>query len=237
MQQPDAQQNETGHPDATASPSTHGQESRKEHHLKITPRWASTIGALVFGLLYLFLPEDVTVGPNWLPLLLEGILLFPLVFSWLSRRHLSHRVVRLLTLGVLAIVTAALGSGILLMSVRIASLQHAVSLLVITGVFWLANILVFALWYWEIDGGGPARRQQAGYQAADFMFPEQANSKGGTWVPRYFDYLFLAFNTATAFSPTATTPITPQSKVLMMTESMISLLIIALLAARAVNII
>ena len=70
-----------------------------------------------------------------------------------------------------------------------------------------------------------------------FVFPEQANSKGGTWVPRYLDYLFLAFNTATAFSPTATTPITHQSKVLMMTESIISLLIIALLAARAVNII
>jgi hypothetical protein len=191
----------------------------------------------VFGFLYLFLPEKVTIGPDWLPLLLEAILLFPLVSSWLTRRHLSHRVVRLLALGVLAIVTAALGSSILLMSVRMASLQYAANLLSITGVLWLANILVFALWYWEIDGGGPARRQQEGYQAADFLFPEQANNTGGTWIPAFLDYLFLAFTTATGLSPANTIPITHQAKVLMMTEAMISLLIIVLLAARAVNII
>lgn len=235
MQEQDTQQSETEHASGTTSSSA--LSTSRPHHLKITPRWASTIGALVFGVLYVFLPEQVTVGPNWLPLLLEAILLFPQVVSWLSHHHLSQRVERLLALGVLAIVTTALGSGILLMSVKIASLQHATNLLLISGVFWLANILVFALWYWEIDGGGPAKRQQAGYQAADFMFPEQANSKGGTWVPHYLDYLFLAFNTATAFSPSDTTPITHQSKVLMMTESLISLLIIALLAARAVNII
>jgi hypothetical protein len=103
-------------------------------------------------------------------------------------------------------------------------------------VLWSVNILVFALWYWEIDGGGPAKRHQSGHQAADFMFPQQVNGNDGSWAPHFLDYLFVAFTGATALSPTDTFPLTRPAKTLMMIEALLSLTVIGLLAARAVNI-
>ncbi len=101
---------------------------------------------------------------------------------------------------------------------------------------WGFNILVFALWYWEIDGGGPYKRHLAGHQATDFMFPQQADGNKTGWVSHFFDYLFLAFTGATALSPADTYPLTPLAKALMMMEAVLSMTIIVLLAARAVNI-
>jgi uncharacterized membrane protein len=96
------------------------------------------------------------------------------------------------------------------------------------------NILVFALWYWDTDGGGPRKRHETGHRAADLMFPQQAN--GESWTPQFFDYLFLAFTAATAFSPTDTYPLTTKAKLLMMIQSILSLIIVALLVSRVANI-
>ena len=101
---------------------------------------------------------------------------------------------------------------------------------------WITNILVFALWYWEFDGGGPHKRHKSGHQAADFMFPQQADGNKTGWVPEFVDYLFVAFTGATALSPADTLPLSRPAKLLMVTEAMLSLIIIVLLAARAVNI-
>jgi uncharacterized membrane protein len=103
---------------------------------------------------------------------------------------------------------------------------------------WVANVLTFAVWYWEIDGGGPARRHRAAHEPTDFLFPQVAAAdpelaKG--WSPRFVDYVFLAFNTSTAFSPTDTLVLSRRAKALMMIQSLISLLVIAVLAARAIN--
>jgi len=109
---------------------------------------------------------------------------------------------------------------------------------------WLTNILVFALWYWRLDAGGPHKRdERPGHTEGAFLFPQMTMSKDALrqtgqrlWSPNFIDYLFLAFNTSTAFSPTDVPVLARWAKVLMMMQSLLSLLIIALLAARAVNI-
>jgi uncharacterized membrane protein len=123
-----------------------------------------------------------------------------------------------------------------LLIITLAIDKNAVTLLREATVLWCINILVFALWYWELDGGGPLERHQCGHQAADFLFPQQANGNPQQWVPHFLDYLFLAFTTATAFSPTDTMPLTRTAKASMMIEAILALTILVLLAARAVNI-
>jgi uncharacterized membrane protein len=95
---------------------------------------------------------------------------------------------------------------------------------------WLTNVLTFALLYWEVDGGGPERRLRDPAGRRDFAFP------GDLKTPRYAEYLFLAFNTATAFSPTDTMPLTTRVRMMMMVESAVSLMALAIVAARAINI-
>jgi hypothetical protein len=98
--------------------------------------------------------------------------------------------------------------------------------------------LVFALWYWELDRGGPRHRLIASTRGADFLFPQMVTPACATtgWMPRFVDYFYVAFTNATAFSPTDTMPLTPVAKMLMAVQSLTSLLTVALVAARAVNI-
>jgi len=104
------------------------------------------------------------------------------------------------------------------------------------GILWVFNILVFALWYFEIDGGGPLKRHLAEPKATDFLFPQYAPGSNSNWKPQFLDYVFLAFNSSTALSPADTQPLTKKAKVLMMIQAVFSLVVIVLLAARAVNI-
>ena len=120
--------------------------------------------------------------------------------------------------------------------ITLSNNKHPTALLQSSVLLWVFNILVFALWYWEIDGGRPVKRHLAGHQAADFMFPQQAGGNDGSWAPHFLDYLFVAFTGATALSPTDTYPLTRPAKALMMMEAMLSVAIIVLLVARAVNI-
>jgi uncharacterized membrane protein len=109
---------------------------------------------------------------------------------------------------------------------------------------WVSNVLVFALWYWRLDGGGPhGRDARPGHTAGAFLFPQMttegmdaALAEGQRWSPRFIDYLFIAFNTSTAFSPTDVPVLSRWAKALTMTQSLISLTIVVVLAARAVNI-
>ena len=78
------------------------------------------------------------------------------------------------------------------------------------------NVLMFALWYWEIDGGGPEQRRESDHQAADFLFPQQMVGLDENWAPHFFDYLYVAFTGSTAFSPTDTMPLSHRAKFLMM---------------------
>jgi hypothetical protein len=135
----------------------------------------------------------------------------------------------------LGLSTVALIVGVVLFILSLPVERHATTLLRTAVVLWCFNILVFALWYWELDGGGPLQRQLSGHQAADFLFSQQAN--GQQWAPHFFDYLFVAFTSATAFSPSDTMPLTRTAKGLMTIEAVLSFTVIVFLVARAVNII
>src|SRR5579884_2150349 len=227
--------NETRPPQQTAS----NISQQPPQKASMAPRWAAAIGALALGILYAALPERVTVGPSWLPLAIEIVLLLPLCIAWFMGRPLSHATTRIFSLILLSIVTLALIIGIALMILTLPgrTQTQATNLLREAGLLWLSNILVFSLWYWEVDGGGPRKRHQKGHRAADLMFPQQtADFKGGDWAPHFLDYVFVAFTSATALSPTDTYPLTRKAKFLMMIESLLSLVVIILLAARAVNI-
>jgi hypothetical protein len=156
------------------------------------------------------------------------------------------RLGRTLSLLILGVVTAAeaLGTGVLVLSLltaphRMSDMPHTIALALLrdAALIWLVNILTFSLWYWELDGGGPGQRHHVGYHNADFGFPQAASmtSANAPWLPHYIDYLFLAFNTSTAFSPTDTLVLSARAKLLMMTQALISLTVLAIIAARAIN--
>ncbi len=207
-----------------------------DRHNDRAPRWAAVIGTLAIGFLYLALPQELTFGPSWLLLALEIVLLLPLLYSWTTHRPLPHVTIRILTLAILGVVTLGLAGSIALLIYTLPGNKQASVLLRSAGLLWCSNILVFALWYWEIDGGGPHKRRLSGHKAADLMFPQQVDGNTTGWIATFIDYLFVAFTGATALSPTDTYPLTPRAKMLMMVEAIFSLIIIVLLAARAVNI-
>ena len=197
-----------------------------------------TVAAFAIGVAFLGLPDELTVGANWLALAISAAVLLPLLLTEFVH-PLNHRIARLLRTSLQIVLTAALLSsvGLLVTHLGDSNLQNAIGaggLLRAGALLWISNILIFSVWYWELDGDGPMHRHQRGHTAADFLFPQQAT--GRPFAPGFVDYLFLAFCFATALSPADTAPLTRRAKLLMMAEALISIAIIALLVARSVNI-
>ncbi len=207
---------------------------RAPHLAGRLPKWGLSIGVLLIGVIYYLLPDELTIGPGWVLLVIEIVLLTPLWIFWATGRALSIRITRRTSLLLLGIVTLALAIGVLFLIQDLSAFKSGIKLLRTAGLLWAFNVLVFALWYWDTDGGGPSKRHAAGHKAVDLMFPQQAN--GQSWMPDFFDYLFVAFTTATAFSPTDTYPLTQRAKLLMMIESIISLMLVAIVVSRVANI-
>jgi uncharacterized RDD family membrane protein YckC len=201
----------------------------------VASRWAALISTVAIGLFYFALPERLTFGPSWLLLAVEAVVILPLLLIRRSNHPLAPKTIRILALVLLGAVTAGLACSVALLILNLSA-EKGSSLLRDAALLWITNILVFALWYWEIDGGGPLKRHHSGHKAADFMFPQQVDGNTSGWAPHFVDYLFLAFTGATALSPADTYPLTRPAKLLMMIEAVLSMTIIVLLAARAVNI-
>ncbi len=216
----------------------HTKDETSAHHYRtmLIQRVVAALVAVLIGVLFLALPGFLTIGPTWLLLVVEGILFLPLLFFGYTKRLLSRRGIRILTLTMLGVATAALASGIVLLIKSLPGNSNAPLLLRSAALLWCSNVLVFSLWYWEIDGGGPLKRHLMGHKAADFMFPQQTDGNTNNWMPHFLDYLFVAFTGATALSPADTFPLTRIAKGLMVIEAVFSMVIIVLLAARAVNI-
>ncbi|MBA2395746.1 MAG: DUF1345 domain-containing protein [Ktedonobacteraceae bacterium] len=204
----------------------------------MAPRWAAILGLIAFGLLYNALPDNVTIGPNWLPLVLEVLLIVPILVSGITKRPLRQEITRALIIISLATITTALIGGVILFVVTIPNkgTNDAKVLLHTAILLWVSNILVFALWYWEVDGGGPKKRHEHKHEAADFMFPQQADGNNGRWAPHFLDYLFVAFTGATALSPADTYPLTRRAKGLMIVEALNAMVILTIIIGRIVNI-
>ena len=188
------------------------------HHVHRTrhvrePRWPASLAVLVALSLYVTLPERLTLGPNWVFPLLAILLLAPLSFVAPHRHGQEPGWQRAIAIGLIALINAAnVGSLVLL----IYALLHGTKaegpqLLVAAIELWLTNVIVFALWYWEMDRGGPGARLRAADGAdlsedPSFLFPQMLNpeltnsTKAGIWRPGFVDYLYVAFTNATAFS-------------------------------------
>ncbi|HYL46871.1 MAG TPA: hypothetical protein VEU52_07575 [Candidatus Limnocylindrales bacterium] len=203
------------------------------------PRWPALLTMMAAGVLHWALPERLSVGPGWLLLAIIFMLLVGIAVSY---RRGDHGITRVLTLVANALLTLALIASLLLLIRGLPlHLESPKELFRAACVLWITNIIVFALWYWKLDAGGPLARDRArGNLSSAFLFPQMTRlpgtATGPAWSPQFLDYLFLAFNTSTAFSPTDTSVLTRWAKVGMMLQALISLLIVALLAGRAVNI-
>jgi hypothetical protein len=206
------------------------------------PRWPAIVALLAVGALYYALPSELTVGPDWLVLVILVGLMAPAIL--LSRGE-HWRVTQ--TLGYLAsgVVTVSLIASLALLVERLpAKTESPLQLLISAGALWIANLLVFASWYWRLDAGGPFQRDlRRSHTDGAFLFPQMTldpelrrEMGEDEWSPGFVDYLFLAFNTSTAFSPTDVPVLSRWAKGLMMIQATISLAAVALLAARAVNI-
>ena len=212
------------------------------HQYDSEPRWPAVIAILAVGGLYMALPDSLTFGPNWLFPSLVLALLIPTNISYHTGRHRLNAILGFAVDGVLTV--GLIISVTLLVDALPAGKEAPQQLLLSAASLWITNILVFALWYWRLDAGGPYQRdKRPGHSEGAFLFPQMTMSKQALreagqpdWSPNFVDYLFLAFNTSTAFSPTDVLVLARWAKILMMLQSLLSLLIIALLAARAVNI-
>ena len=199
------------------------------------PRWPAAVALLAVGALYAVLSEGLTIGPRAFLLAFVAVLLVPLTTAHLRG---SHLLARRISFGVIGFVTVAVVvSTVLLVSSALGAGTSAPALLSAAVLLWIINVATFSVWYWETDGGGPAQRCREGHRREDFLFP-QMNLGGGVargWSPGFLDYLFLAFNASTAFSPTDTAVLSRRAKVLMMMQALLSLVILAVLVSRAIN--
>ena len=199
------------------------------------PRWPAAVALLIVGALYAVISGTLTFGPRAFLLALVAVLLVPLLSAHQQGRH---RLARLLGLGLVSVVTVAVVVSVfLLISSLLSGQTPPQKLLLDAALLWVINVVKFAVWYWEIDGGGPAQRHQEGHVSEDFLFPQGnlGDKIARAWSPGFLDYLFLAFNTSTAFSPTDTAVLSQRAKLLTMLQALLSLVIIAVLAARAIN--
>jgi hypothetical protein len=199
------------------------------------PRWPASIAILAIGVLYFIVPARVRIGPPWLVLAIGAVAALALFILRRLGMYLVTRKVAVLLTGILTLAVSI--SAIFLVTRLPGGREPASHLLREAALIWALNVLVFALWYWEIDGGGPHKRQRGHHASADFVFPQMAldDEESMNWSPDFLDYLFLAFNTSTAFSPTDTLVLSRVAKVLMMYQAAISLIIISVLIARGIN--
>ena len=188
----------------------------------------------------LSLPERLTAGPSWLVPSLEGALLIGLAFASPKQLEHAHQHRRRTAMALVAFVSAA--NVYSLAALTHYLLHHHVSNgreLVVSGtLIWLTNFLIFGLWYWELDRGGPGPRAEGQDGRPDFLFPQMQDDtiEPLDWRPRILDYLYVSLTNATAFSPTDTMPLTPMAKTVMGVQSVVSLVTVGLIVSRAVNI-
>ncbi len=206
------------------------------------PRWPAVLALLATGGLNLALPTSLSVGPDWLLLVLVAGLLVPISIALRRNMDTLYQVLAYVLLGLVTLDMAwSLG---LLVAALPTHKESPQALLTSAAYIWVTNILVFASWYWRLDAGGPhARELREAHIDGAFLFPQmtldadmKARMGEQHWNPGFMDYLFIAFNTSTAFSPTDCPVLSRWAKALMMVQALISFATVALLAARAVNI-
>jgi hypothetical protein len=220
-------------------------EAREGHgsaQIVAESRWPMAAAVVAAIVLTILLPKNHRALPEGVVPLLEGVLLLALIAGdpgAIDRRSRQLRAISIALVSVL--VLSALWATVRLIDVLITGgpqTNSASDLLEAGTIVWTGNILAFALLYWELDSGGSAARAHTSRSVVDFAFPQQMNPDlaPAGWRPRFVDYLYLAFTNATALSPTDAMPIAPWAKIAMTVQSLVSLAILGLVIARAVNV-
>jgi hypothetical protein len=205
-------------------------------------RWPMAGAVLAAIVLTVFMPGALRVGPRWLLPLIEGVLLVALIASDPGKIGRRSRLLRTLSIVLVSVLVlgALLATGQLIDDLIHGGPEtNSASDLIKAGtIVWLSNNIAFALLYWELDGGGAAARAHLLPTHHDFAFPQQLNPRIASpdWRPRFIDYLYLGFTNATAFSPTDAMPLAPWAKIAMAVQAFVSLGILGLVIARAVNV-
>jgi len=205
-------------------------------------RWPATAAVVVAIVLQSLVPGRLTlVHPVWLLPALEGLLLVALVVANSHRINRESQVIRVLSLILVAILSLANAFSVARLAVGLVQGtegENAGPLLITGGAIWLTNVIIFGLWYWEFDRGGPVARADATRTYPDFQFVQMTSPQLAppSWEPMFGDYLYLSFTNAAAFSPTDVMPLTRWAKTAMTVQSAVSIVTVALVVARAVNI-
>ena len=213
-----------------------------QHIDKPEPRGQAVLAVLAIGAIYLALPRNLVLGPIWLLPTLIVILLAPTVLSHRMGRYSLNRTLGMIINGITTL--ALIGSVILLVRTLPTHRSLPLQLLRAGGLLWLTNVIVFALWYWRLDGGGPTvRHKEKKFGSTSFLFPqmqipqeERAQFACARWRPRFVDYLFVAFTQSSTFGPTDSPLLARWAKVLAMIQILISLTIVVLLISRAIGV-
>jgi len=209
---------------------------------KPEPRWQALLAFLAVATIYMALPRDLVVGPIWLLPTLIVVLLVPTVVSHRTGKRSLNRFLGIVINGITTL--ALIGSVILLVRSLPSHREDPLALLRSGGLLWLTNVIVFALWYWRLDGGGPTiRHERKDFGSTSFLFPqmqvprdERQQFACARWRPRFVDYLFVAFTQSSTFGPTDAPLLARWAKVLTMIQVFISLSIVILLISRAVGV-
>ena len=205
------------------------------------PRWPVSLAIVASIVLQLALPERVAFRPRWLLPAAQGLMLIGIIAANPLRIDRESRRLRMATIGLICVssLANAWSAGRLVLHIVDRSLDLSAARLLVTGAaIWMTNVIVFALWYWECDRGGPAARVQADRRYPDFLFAQMQSPDlaPAEWEPGFADYLYLSFTNASAFSPTDVLPLSRWAKMTMMLQAGVSLSTVALVVARAVNV-
>lgn len=213
-------------------------ERRNTPQPRSEPYWPARLTVVIAIGLQFLLPDRVTAGPSWLLPALEVALLLGLGLATPGRvLHIPRSGALLLT----AVITIANATSLALLIHQLLHRQgsrNGYGLITAGALIWLTNMLMFALWYWELDRGGRDRRAAGRDGPPDFQFPQMTDDSDASraWRPEFVDYLYVSLTNAMAFSPTDTLPLTRQAKAIMGLQALVSLLTIGLVIARAVNV-
>jgi len=205
------------------------------------PRWPVTLGVIAAVAMQWSLPDHVATRPRWLLPGIAIVLLLGLISRNVHRIERQTPVMRAMSMSLIAVMSLAnaWSAARLVVGLVEGTVGKDPTTLLLTGAaIWLTNVIVFCLWYWELDRGGPVARVYATRTLPDFLFVQMQNPElaPDDWEPAFVDYLYLSFTNATAFSPTDVLPLSRWAKLMMMLQSIVSLVTVALVIARAVNI-
>jgi uncharacterized membrane protein len=213
---------------------------RNKYH-QIDPLWHVQLAMLVAIALQLTLPDKYSAGSRYVMPIIEAFLLLALSYTTPKERmfrSLSRRVNAILLIAITTFANAYSLAEVANELLKGGKATNGRELILAAINIYLTNVIIFALWYWEMDGGGPGERQRISKYEQDFLFPQHQNEsyKHPEWKPTFTDYLYVSSTNAMAFSPTDTMPLSRRAKILMLIQAALSLIAIALVAARAVNI-